>query len=111
METPDLDLSSGSSRSSSPQETEHVRRTKNPTKLGRKRRSEDCQAKSSRSKPNNAHNLIEKKYRNNLNNKIQALRDCIPSLHSTVKEEGGENDMDSDAGESRKAQKCNKVRF
>lgn len=57
---------------------------------------------------NNSHNLIEKRYRNNLNSKISALRDCIPSLCSTVKEEEGEDAMDSDSGERRRAQKCNK---
>jgi len=57
----------------------------------------------------NSHNLIEKRYRNKLNSKINALRDSIPSLCSTVKEEEeGEDAMDSDSGGMRKAQKCNK---
>ncbi|KAL5330678.1 hypothetical protein ACEPPN_000197 [Leptodophora sp. 'Broadleaf-Isolate-01'] len=55
-----------------------------------------------------SHNLIEKRYRNNLNSKINTLRDSIPSLRSTAKEEEGEDAMDSDSGEMRKAQKCNK---
>ena len=57
----------------------------------------------------NSHNLIEKRYRNNLNSKINVLRHSIPSLCSTVKEEEGEDAMDSNSGERMKAQKCNKV--
>jgi hypothetical protein len=58
-------------------------------------------------KRHNAHNLIEKRYRNNLNTKINSLRDSIPSLRSGTKED---EDMDIDSRESRKAaQKCNKV--
>ncbi|RFU28591.1 hypothetical protein B7463_g7761, partial [Scytalidium lignicola] len=30
-----------------------------------------------------AHNMIEKRYRTNLNDKIAALRDCVPSLRAT----------------------------
>ncbi|KAK9385679.1 hypothetical protein V1515DRAFT_607546 [Lipomyces mesembrius] len=31
-----------------------------------------------------AHNMIEKRYRNNLNDKIAALRDCVPALRCAV---------------------------
>jgi hypothetical protein len=58
-------------------------------------------------KRQSSHNLIEKRYRNNLNSKINILRDSIPSLRSNEEAEDG---MDSDAGESGKmVQKCNKV--
>ena len=40
-----------------------------------------------------AHNLIEKKYRSNLNEKMMALRDTIPSLRTVV--EKGTDDTDS----------------
>ena len=86
--------------------------TQRPIKRARKHPSENSRAKSPGSKRQNAHNLIEKRYRNNLNIKINALRDSIPSLRFATKEnEEDEDGMDSDAGESRKVQKCNKVSF
>lgn len=60
---------------------------------------------------NNAHNQIEKRYRNNLNSKINALKNCIPALSSVAnskdKEEEDE-DENGDSGERRKVVKCNK---
>lgn len=53
----------------------------------------------------NSHNLIEKRYRNNLNTKINSLRDSIPSLRSAAKED---EDMDSDCEGKKVVQKCNK---
>lgn len=44
-----------------------------------------------------------------MNSKINALRDSISSLRFIGKEEEGEDTMDSDAGERRKAQKWNKA--
>jgi hypothetical protein len=41
-----------------------------------------------------SHNLIEKRYRNNLNSRIMTLRDCIPSLRCDSSSEG---DSTSDA--------------
>lgn len=49
-----------------------------------------------------AHNLIEKKYRSNLNEKMTALRDTIPSLRSMA--ENVPDDADSQ-GPSRKLNK------
>jgi hypothetical protein len=112
MEIPDLASSSGSSRSSSPEETEHKLRTTRLAKAGRKdhTRSKKFQAKPSGR--HNAHNLIEKRYRNSLNTKIQTLRDCIPCFSTAVKEEEeGGDEVDSDSGESRRPMKCNKVCF
>lgn len=78
----------------------------------RKHQSKNSRAKSPCSKRQNAHNLIEKRYRNNLNCKINTLRNSIPSLRSATKEnEEGEDGTDSDAGESNKVQKCNKVKY
>ncbi|POS88087.1 hypothetical protein EPUL_000331 [Erysiphe pulchra] len=41
-----------------------------------------------------AHNMIEKRYRTNLNDKIAALRDAVPSLRITSKSARGEDTMD-----------------
>jgi hypothetical protein len=38
-----------------------------------------------------AHNMIEKRYRNNLNDKIAALRDSVPSLRIMSKSARGED--------------------
>ncbi len=49
-----------------------------------------------------AHNMIEKRYRNNLNDKIAALRDSVPALRVMVHrlESGqGENGSEGDDGE------------
>jgi hypothetical protein len=92
-----------------------LKKSKSPVSLrtGKKNQlSETSRGKSSSpigKGQKNSHNLIEKRYRNNLNSKINALRDSIPSLCSTAKEEEGEDAMDSDSGEMRKAPKCNKV--
>jgi hypothetical protein len=110
MELPDLASPSESSGSNSPRDIKHNIKTKRLTKRGQKHPSEDCRAKSPGSLRQKPHNLIEKKYRNNLNSKIMSLRDSIPSLRSTNENNDSENAMDSDAGESRKALKCSKVR-
>lgn len=41
-----------------------------------------------------AHNMIEKRYRTNLNDKIAALRDSVPSLRIMSKNSRGEDTMD-----------------
>lgn len=107
---PNLASPPSSSESNSPWDVEHDAGTKRSTTRTRKRRSENSQAKVPYSKHRNSHNLIEKKYRNNLNSKIQILRDSIPSLRSATREseEAGDG-MDSDATGSRTVQKCNKV--
>jgi hypothetical protein len=115
ISTPSLASSPGSS--SETNSSRHVERddveTKKPTttRVGKRHQSEKSRARSPICKSQNAHNLIEKRYRNKLNTKINALRDSIPSLRSATKgdEEGGEDGMDSDADERRKGQKCNKV--
>jgi len=104
---PSLASSPSSSESNSPRDVEHDAGIKRPTPRARKHQPGNSRAKSPCLKPQNAHNLIEKKYRNNLNTKINTLRDNIPSLRSATKED---EDMDSDSGESRKVvRKCNKV--
>jgi hypothetical protein len=49
-----------------------------------------------------AHDLVEKKYRLNLNKKMVALRDSIPSLRTVAKQ-------GSDEADSQPARKLNKV--
>jgi hypothetical protein len=95
MKTPDLGSSSESSASGSPRDVE----TKKPTKRTRKHPSE---AKSANHR---THNLIEKRYRNNLNSKIMSLRNITQSLNSTNSNKDGDDAMDGDAGESKKASK------
>jgi len=58
-----------------------------------------------------AHNIIEKRYRNNLNSKIAALRDCVPSLNTRTKENSsGMDSAESDLGKQNGLQRFNKVR-
>jgi hypothetical protein len=52
-----------------------------------------------------AHNMIEKRYRTNLNDKIAALRDSVPSLRVAVKNGESEEDLDG----LKPAHKLNKV--
>ncbi|KAH8772399.1 helix-loop-helix DNA-binding domain-containing protein [Hyaloscypha finlandica] len=106
--TPNLASSPGSSEANSPWDVEHEAGVKRSTTRTQKRRSENSRAKVPCSKHKNSHNLIEKKYRNNLNSKIQTLRDSIPSLRSARREDEDEDGMDSDAAGSRTVQKCNK---
>ncbi|KAF4978885.1 hypothetical protein FDECE_18143, partial [Fusarium decemcellulare] len=62
-----------------------------------------------------AHNMIEKRYRTNLNDKIAALRDSVPALRVMVHrlEQPGpecpEDDMDEDLGGLAPAHKLNKA--
>ena len=59
-----------------------------------------------------AHNMIEKRYRTNLNDKIAALRDSVPSLRMTEKKDfNGDIAMQEDLGGLEAAQKLNKVCF
>jgi len=58
-----------------------------------------------------AHNMIEKRYRTNLNDKIAALRDSVPSLRLTEKKDSnGDSVMQEELGGLEAAQKLNKVR-
>jgi hypothetical protein len=57
-----------------------------------------------------AHNMIEKRYRTNLNDKIAALRDSVPSLRMTEKKDfNGDITVHEDLGGLEAAQKLNKV--
>lgn len=117
LSAPSLASSPSSSESNSPWNINRdveLKKSKSPVSLrtGKKNQlSETSRGKSSSpigKGHKNSHNLIEKRYRNNLNSKINTLRDSIPSLCSAAKEEEGEDAMDNDSGEMRKAQKCNK---
>lgn len=55
-----------------------------------------------------AHNMIEKRYRTNLNDKIAALRDSVPSLRVIAKNSRGE-DFEEDLQGLTPAHKLNKV--
>ncbi|KAJ5124460.1 uncharacterized protein N7515_008285 [Penicillium bovifimosum] len=56
-----------------------------------------------------AHNVIEKRYRANLNDKIAELRDSVPSLRQTKKTNGGSHDDDDEADGANAANKLNKA--
>jgi hypothetical protein len=57
-----------------------------------------------------AHNMIEKRYRTNLNDKIAALRDSVPSLRLTEKKDiNGDAIIQEDLGGLEAAQKLNKA--
>jgi hypothetical protein len=58
-----------------------------------------------------AHNMIEKRYRTNLNEKIAALRDAVPSLRATRKNAKGEDVQQEDLQGLAPAHKLNKVDF
>lgn len=56
-----------------------------------------------------AHNMIEKRYRTNLNDKIAALRDSVPSLRVTEKISNGDASIGEDLQGLEAAHKLNKV--
>lgn len=56
-----------------------------------------------------SHNVIEKRYRNNLNDKIQELRDSVPSLRAMSRPNGKENDDSEDLEGLTPAHKLNKA--
>lgn len=56
-----------------------------------------------------AHNVIEKRYRANLNEKIAELRDSVPSLRATRNANGDSNEDDEDADSATPANKLNKA--
>lgn len=84
--------------------------------VGKKRKSfaeheEDLEPVEVRPAKRNAHNVVEKRYRTNLNDKIAALRDAVPSLRiekETAVGEDGSGDGDED-GANKSAQKMNKA--
>lgn len=56
-----------------------------------------------------AHNVIEKRYRANLNEKIAELRDSVPSLRAARNANGESNEDDEDADGATPANKLNKA--
>jgi hypothetical protein len=88
---------------------------------GRKRKSsieEDDEAEDSSPPMNNghprpvkktAHNMIEKRYRTNLNDKITALRDSVPSLRAMSKKNSRGEEIHEDLQGLTPAHKLNKV--
>jgi hypothetical protein len=63
----------------------------------KKRKSDDSdEMRNSKGAPikKTAHNMIEKRYRTNLNDKIAALRDSVPSLRGVSKPGGADDDDD-----------------
>jgi hypothetical protein len=56
-----------------------------------------------------AHNMIEKRYRTNLNDKIAALRDSVPALRVVSKGKSRGEDVDEDLQGLTPAHKLNKV--
>jgi hypothetical protein len=56
-----------------------------------------------------AHNMIEKRYRTNLNDKIAALRDSVPSLRIIAKKNAKGEDIKDDLDGLTPAHKLNKV--
>ncbi|KAL6711416.1 Clr6 histone deacetylase associated PHD protein-2 Cph2 [Coniothyrium glycines] len=85
---------SSSSSHSSPEPNNPNRKRKSPTE-----EDDDDAAppgKSHKGGPpkKTAHNMIEKRYRNNLNDKIAALRDSVPSLRVMSRPNGTEEDDD-----------------
>lgn len=58
-----------------------------------------------------AHNMIEKRYRTNLNDKIAALRDSVPSLRVMSKKNSRGEDVQEDLQGLTPAHKLNKVCF
>jgi hypothetical protein len=86
MDTLDAPSSPESSSPSSPREIKKERKT---VKQSRRHSPE---AKSPALGRVKSHNLIEKRYRNNLNSRIMSLRDSIPSLRCDSSSDGDSND-------------------
>ncbi|ANZ76294.1 BA75_03852T0 [Komagataella pastoris] len=54
----------------------------------------DSKVAKPRKKMKSSHNLIEKKYRTNINSKILELRNCVPTLRIVISRNGGGNSGD-----------------
>ncbi|RDI76400.1 hypothetical protein Vi05172_g13620 [Venturia inaequalis] len=94
--TPANDRTNSSvSAPSSPEETTPV--TTN-TKKRQSEASDDASDKSGKHQPvkKTAHNMIEKRYRTNLNDKIAALRDSVPSLRVMSRPGSNGNEEEDD---------------
>jgi hypothetical protein len=87
--------------------------TRNPRKRKSSENSESdfsplpCSRHSAPNKT--AHNMIEERYRTNLNDKIAALRDCVPSLRVIDRRTPCGEDSQKDLNGLSPAQKLNKV--
>lgn len=92
---------------SSPQDAKSNEKAKKWTSSDRKRRSSRSASPTSK-RQILGHNLVEKKYRNNLNSKINLLRESIPYLSDVPRkrESGDDYDLDLDVGESGKVRRC-----
>lgn len=77
---------------SSPDSNANSRKRKSSTEID----DEDDEDSSGQHPPvkKTAHNMIEKRYRTNLNDKIAALRDSVPSLRIMSKSARGEDTID-----------------
>ena len=75
--------------------------------------TDELETTSRRGKPikKTAHNMIEKRYRTNLNDKIAALRDSVPSLRVVTKKNSRGEEIEEDLGGLTPAHKLNKVRL
>lgn len=106
---PAFEQSPGSSDSTSSPESEPEVKSQ-AQKRPKNQQPARPKAKSLSSKHQTTHNAIEKRYRNNLNNKIAALRDSVPSLRIATKENYSDRDSaESDLGGRNEPQKLNKV--
>ena len=108
---PTLAQSSPLSDSALPSEPEPEPETEEETRNSlNKRQPAKPKAKTLSSKNSTAHKIIEKRYRNKLNKKIEALRDSVPSLRIAAKEKCGDGDSaEGDLGGQIETQKLNKV--
>jgi hypothetical protein len=83
-----LDAAS-SPESSSPSSPREIKTERKTTKQSRRHLPEAKSPALGRAK---SHNLIEKRYRTNLNSRIMSLRDIIPSLRCDSSSDGDSND-------------------
>jgi hypothetical protein len=94
---------------SSPDHADHGRKRKSTSE--ERDEDDDHQDDSGSQRPvkKTAHNMIEKRYRTNLNDKIAALRDSVPSLRVMAKSARGEDGEKEDLEGLTPAHKLNKV--
>lgn len=90
--SPNSTASTKSQSISSPDSNGHSRKRKSSMEA----EDEDDEDESGQHPPvkKTAHNMIEKRYRTNLNDKIAALRDSVPSLRIMTKSARGEDTAD-----------------
>ncbi|KAF2851640.1 sterol regulatory element binding protein-like protein Sre1 [Plenodomus tracheiphilus IPT5] len=85
---------SSSSSHSSPEPVAHNKKRKSPSDDDEDADSAPSGKRGGQPPKKTAHNMIEKRYRNNLNDKIAALRDSVPSLRIMSRPNGTEEDDD-----------------